>query len=107
MAQTKGKLNPTDRERLNRLYEEVVERLQEASLIVARSLGKEPIRRGAVTVAMGLPITSPPQYIAPSDNGAASPEVWTKILCAEGFCWIDGQGGCYVQDEKAGVSRPC
>jgi hypothetical protein len=97
---------PDDKERLRTLYQEVVARLEEASVIVRRQLGKQHLGLGAASVTLGSPLVAPPQIYVPAKSGEE--KFILKVICAEGFCFVDEHGNCIgVEDAKEQVCRPC
>jgi len=76
---------PDDKERLRTLYQEVVARLEEASVIVKRQLGKQHLGLGAASVTLGSPLVAPPQIYVPAKSGEE--KFILKVISAEGFCF--------------------
>jgi hypothetical protein len=96
-------IKPTkeDRFRLTRLYEEIVSRLQESSLIVSRTLSKKDVHFGSATV----------NFL----SAKAKSSNRKKILAAKAPEHIPGIGTFYfddagnvigIDDEVNGVCRP-
>jgi hypothetical protein len=97
-----------DKAKLDRLFQEVVTRLDEVARIVGRNLGKEHMTFGAASATRSLPLTGPPSIKKPSKSKSEKTEVLLKVICDVGFCLVDEHGNCVgVYDEKAGVCRPC
>jgi hypothetical protein len=92
-------LSSEDRDRMNRLYEEVHGRLHEMALITARVLGVPAEDIG------GVRLDSASQS-APSSSGELTPRA--RPIRFEGIEFIYQDGQCVgIYDHDAGVCLPC
>jgi hypothetical protein len=111
MSNTTIQLNPEDRARMHKLYEEVTSRLQEMSMISTRSaLGSglvsaklSTLMKSSTSIAQFTPVDH--KVVKSGKGGTGAPAIVMKGI--EIKCFGSGAGMCLCYDYDEGTCGVC